>query len=228
MDALKLQNLAQSFDFKQSTILPEQKKLSLTERITGVNWQEHFPVLKENFEIRLSTMAECFGFMQSHSELKQQREQDGEGFVDELNHPNRQRYYEETVDYFAFYSRQGEMLGFFVCNLQDWSTYYIRYTWMNPKARGQGCVIGVINALEKTLSPHGISRITADVSPSNFNSLAIMQRCQFNATGYSSHASHGVVVNYSKYINANVLHSFLNKFCRGEKIQVRSNPMEAL
>lgn len=214
-------------DFNFSNQIPRREQLdpgkitdTLTKRVLGLDWNLHLPVsfTKESettfreFSIVPCTYTDGKDFLEDNAQILFSDSNYNHSFMMLDDCPNKDSYYNNCVDNFAILCEQ-KMVGYASINMQDWSTYYLRYINVLPKYRGDKIVVDVVNTVEKTLSAYGVSRIQADVAVNNPSQLSKMVRMGFVVTGNTQCERWGSMVSLTKLLNEKARDVFSKQYC---------------
>jgi len=195
-----------------------------SQMLYGINWDDHFPVeLREkngtvsNRRIVRSSAQEVFDFYGKHyDEIFLRSGQPHPFFVEPMNE-QRLRYYEIMGDFLA-YVDQDQVVGVFVGNPLDWSTYYLRTSGLLPSHQSLGFTGNMLDVLFPVLRSHGIRRAEVDVAPGNYIEIEYMSKRGFRPTGYHSSDRWGTLLRLCKYLDSQCEETFLNQLCDGPRL----------
>jgi ribosomal protein S18 acetylase RimI-like enzyme len=197
-----------------------KKSDGLTKRVLDIDWLNYFPLLLSSHEeIRESDHKTVLGFMNQNGNNIFNRSTEENGFMLEKHNPAKTNFYDEAGDFFVFLSHQ-EIVGTFVGNVSDWSTYYLRSCAIIPEFQGRGYFSKFLQHLISVLKKHGVKRVEGDVSPSNIAEVHLFNKLNFNVTGYRASDRWGSVIHFTKFIDEENEVFFLDRFCDGVRPQL--------
>lgn len=190
----------------------------------GIDWDQHFPVqLKEKDgsptrrRIVRSTAKEIFAFYEKHYDEIFLRDGKTHPFFVEPMTAQRLHYYELMGDFFAFLDGD-QMVGVFVGNPLDWSTYYLRSTGLVTTHQGLGFSHTFFNLLFSTFKKNGVRRLEADVSPGNFIEIEFLNKRGFRPVGYHASDRWGTMLRFCKFLDSQCEETFLYQLCDGPRL----------
>ncbi len=105
------------------------------------------------------------------------------------------------------------MVAYACINLQDWSTYYLRYINILPQYRGHQLALDIMDKICQTLQHFGIERIEAHVSVGNLGQQIRMAKMGFISTGNYQSERWGSLSLLTKYLDKKYQHTFQRQFC---------------
>lgn len=126
--------------------------------------------------------------------------------------PQKESYYQHYVDHFAITCGE-EMIGYACINLQDWSSYYLRYINILPQYRGQQLVIDFVNFTTMVLGQHKIDRIETHVAAHNAGQMSKLVKLGFMVNGNYQSERWGSMTLLTKYLNDKYQQVFQRQFC---------------
>ncbi|MEW6055688.1 MAG: GNAT family N-acetyltransferase [Bdellovibrionota bacterium] len=200
---------------------------SLACKLWGVDWTRHYPVRLTSS----ATVVEATSFGQVAEFLKQniqaiyRSNQEDQAFLFSGQHAAKSAFYEECSDSFVFRSQQdGRVIGVFIGNVLDWSSYYLRYTAILPEFRRQGIFAEFVEGLVEVLKAYPVERVEADVSPNNHPQVHLLNRVGFNLSGTLLTERWGALSRFTKYMKPANQAVFLNQFCVGDYKKMDGSP----
>lgn len=198
---------------------------SFSSRLYGINWQEHFPKqLNEEISVRLGSWDEASTFYQDHSREIYQEDKYPNDFLANESHSSKERYYKEMGDFFLFCQGK-DVVGVFVCNPIDWSSYYLRNCSILPSFQGKKIYQKFINHLLEVLHKHKLHRLEVDISPANLTQVHIHNKFQFNVTGQWITERWGALLHLTKFLARKPETVFLKQFCHGIRPQIEKQSL---
>ena len=209
----------------------QQNHKGFTQRILNIDWSEHFPPVlskqdsPDTEEVRLSDQETVRNFMLQNGDYIFEKCQWQTQFLSEEYSMGKFNYYDGVGDFFAFHA-QNKIVGTFVGNVSDWSTYYLRSCAILPEFQGRGYFSKFLMKLFSVLSDNGINRAETEVSPSNIGEIYLFNKLNFNITGYRTSERWGTSIHFTKFLNASHEKSFLDRFCDGVRPQLNQRPTQ--
>lgn len=197
--------------------------MKLSQELWGINWEKHFPKELANSSIimNISNFSEFISFVQNHL-LEMFPDSSSSNFLHSESGPAKEIYYNKCVDIFSF--KDGDkIVGVFIGNPIDWSSYYMRFTYVQPDYRGKNIFSHCSDYMTKILSHFPIDRIEAEISPSNLGQIKRIHNLGFNITGMRLSERWGGLNIMTKFLNIKHKKVFLNQFCQGAKPQLQSS-----
>lgn len=193
----------------------------LSWRWWGLDWSRHTPwELESGVIVDTVPFDEALPFIQEHYAAIFEQTPDGARFLQEPMTEAKVRFYRES-DVFRF--RDGSrMVGVFICNPSDWSTYYMRTAGFLQAYQSQGLLTGCIRRMFGPLAAAGVARMEGDVAPSTFPNLRAMLRIGCNISGYLNTDRWGAVARFTKFLQNESEDVFLDQFCSGVIYQRRN------
>jgi GNAT superfamily N-acetyltransferase len=179
----------------------------------GIDYSESFPlqVSEDGITVDAVGVDEALEFVGEHYAAIFGGAE-GSPFWTEESPAARERYLRHACDIFAF--RDGdEVVGLFIGNPVDWSTYYIRSMAFLPEYQGRALYQRFFAVLFERLAQAGIARIEAEAAPSNRRSAGVLMLQRFVVSGNVLSERWGGLVRYTKHLDTRVQGVFLRQFC---------------
>ncbi len=195
-----------------------------SQMLYGIDWNNHFPITLNSkngntspLRIARSSAREVFDFYGKHYDEIFLRSGHPHPFFVEPMNEQRLRYYEIMGDFLAYFDGD-QIVGVFVGNPLDWSTYYLRTSGLLPSHQGQGFTGAMLDVLFPVLRSHGVLRAEVDVAPGNYVEIEYMSKRGFRPTGYHSSDRWGTLLRLCKYLDTRCEETFLNQLCDGPRL----------
>ena len=157
------------------------------------------------------SLAQVKAFFKKY-EKEMKREVSGPQFTQADFRASRENYYTYVADIF-FFIHQHKEVGIFIGNAIDWTSYYLRYAWIDPAFRGQGVIPNFFSQLASLLKATGVDRIEGDVCPTNAISMQMFNRLGYQVTGYTLSNKWGALVKIVKFLPETEETLFQTQFC---------------
>ena len=184
-----------------------------------LDWREVLPWHFEDARVDVATSDEAQTFMRQHyGDIFGAAEFDGRFLANPMTEAKR-RFYDE-MDCFAF-RVGGAMVGVFVANPSDWSTYYARSTALLPEFRERQIVSRFMRNMEAPLRSVGVERIEAEASPLNMASVRMLTALGYVVTGSSTSERWGVLLRYSKFVSEDAQDVFARQYSAAKSAPAR-------
>ena len=195
----------------------------LTERICKLFWKNFLPHQLEGIPITVEYInhQSAYEFIRGNLSRIAHSADPTESFLSEDRNQTKEQYLDEVVDAFSFRNEKGEIIGVFLGNLLDWSTYYLRYMGLLEEYQGIGIYQTFIRYLSQVLVASGFERLEGHVAPSNFLSVRAHTSLGFNITGFALSERWGALVVFTKFLSKASEAVFLKQFCHGNKPQLK-------
>ncbi len=191
----------------------------LSTRIWGIDWEQHFPVLTANgYSLELSDFDTVAHFLKEHYREIFQADLDEGSFLHSEMNAAKGRFYREAADFIVF-KKNGSIVGTFVGNPSDWSSYYLRNIAILPEHQGKKIHQTFLDHFIALISSY-VDRVEAEVSPSNLAQVHTLNKEGFNIVGLQLSERWGSNVRMTKFVNRNHQKVFLSQFCTGVKPQL--------
>lgn len=195
---------------------------TLSETIWNIDWNNYFPysldsndiiIKKESFETANS-------FIEKNKNITLPKNDLRSHFLINENYKLKLKYYKEICDVFSIYDKEDSIIGIYITEPIDWSSYYIRYTNLLPKSRGSNISVNFTNYLLEILKKYPVDRLVCEVSPSNLRMVKRLSELKFNITGNSLSERWGSLITFTKFLNEKNEKFFISNFCTGLRPQV--------
>lgn len=131
-------------------------------------------------------------------------------WLEEKMTPAKRRFLAES-DVLLF-REGGHVIGVFVGNPIDWSTYYVRSIATLPDQRGRGLMADFGPCLEATLRSVGVERIEADTAPANLVLNRTLLGQGWMVTGTGNTERWGTLLRYTKLLTPEAERCFRDQF----------------
>lgn len=199
---------------------------SLSERLYGIEWEDHFPLPLQSGEssdrVEVASYDRAMEFVRQHHDRIFQQDLWNSPFRSAGDPEARERYYRESADCFLFIDGQSgdKPYGVYLGTPVDWSTYYLRYCAVFPEYQQGGRVQALLEHLLSVFRGAGLERVEVEISPSNLVNLHLFNKHKFNITGMQLSDRWGAVVRMTRFLSRDSESSFLDQFCYGIRPQL--------
>lgn len=171
----------------------------LSEIVLGLDWRKHLPISMGDYTLNISTADEFYQLKKSPSTFLVTSENSDDNFIKDINSDLKDRYLRHACDFFIF-KKNTEVVGTVICEIQDWTTYYLRYITINPEHRNNNLTLSFVKAIEHILQNYKIEKITCDVSPTNLGQVSRMSQAGYVYTGNVLSERFGANIRLTKFI----------------------------
>lgn len=198
-------------------VLPLRKTptIPLSMVLWGLDFKKHFPVqLDEEIVAEVATFEEIQAFASKNFNKLYGIDFKQSPFLQFDNPELRKRYYEAAGDLMVI-RLKGELVGVFVGNAIDWSTYYIRNITILGEHHGKRICQKFLLYLVDILSQYQIDRVEADAAPSSLPNVHILNKLKFRVTGQTLSERWGVLTRFTRILSARHDQTFKHQFCCG-------------
>lgn len=187
---------------------------ALTRGVIKLDWKYFFP-LKLNFDspnlcINLISYNTAREFIVNNHKANFSSEFESAFSSIEIT-PHKDSYYEFSCDHFGYFDGDS-LIGVFIAEIEDWSSYYIRYVSILAQYQSLGFATTTYNYLTEILQDYNVKRLTIDVTPSNFPQMQSMLKSGFICTGMSNSDRWGQLMHLTKYIDEKALGSYTHQY----------------
>lgn len=187
-----------------------------TEQLWNFDWADYLPDnLNRDIVVRRSSLSEMEDFARNHFERIYRQNPTSSRFAWFEQTESKSRFYATQGDFIALECR-GAIIGMFVGNAIDWSSYYIRNIAILPEWQGRGTFQQLLAWVFATMERIGVDRVEADVSLSNIASLKGSLNAGFTVVGHSVSERWGALALLRKVISPTHRAIFNRQFCHSE------------
>lgn len=196
-------------------VASNQKKQNLAQIVWGLNWEEHLPAKLGEYTLEKSDIRE-FLSLKSHPEsFFITSDSSNDSFVKDQEATYKENFLEHVSDFFVIKNDQ-KVIGVVVCEIRDWSTYYLRYITISKDHRQHNLTKMFLHFVESVLRIYPLDKITCDVSPANLKQISRMSEMGYVYTGNILSERFGASVQLTRFLqekswtvyNKNFMQSF--------------------
>jgi GNAT superfamily N-acetyltransferase len=189
-----------------------EREPRLSERLWGIDWRRILPqTLVGDITANLVDAEVAREFIEAHYAEIAPMDPTAGWFVEGWNSA-KQRYARHVADCFGYYHR-GRVVGIYVGNPMDWSTYYLRSTGVLPAYRGKGLTWRFMELLLGELERAGVERVEGETSPANYAIYKCLMRLGFCVSGTVLSDRWGALTRLTRYFDPKAERVFGEKFC---------------
>lgn len=202
-----------------SLINREESQVSLFENLFKFSWQKFFPYSYEkninernqqvSFEI--SNSDEVNDFVKNHYKEIFSKNLEESPFTILKSSPFKEAFSRICMDHFIF-KVDDEPIGFFMGNLVDWESYYLRYINILPNFRRYQISMDFYHYFLDVLNRVGVNKAEAHLSSNNSSQIKKLIKLGFILTGQQLTIRWGTLANFSKYFDEDENHKFQGQF----------------
>ncbi len=186
-----------------------------------LDFSQHFPleVSSDGVTVNLATAREVFEFFGEHRSGLFGANDESHFWAGDSDEA-RERYLDRACDVFTF-EHGDRVVGIFIGNPIDWSTYYIRMTAFVRDYQGKALYARFLSTLFELLASCGVSRVEAETAPSNLSCVSALVRQRFMASGTVLTERWGALTRFTKYLDERAEGVYLQQFCQAGEIHRR-------
>jgi hypothetical protein len=204
---------------------PHAEAPRLSQLLWGIEWSELLPCeMSAGVQVRWASPEVITQFIASnYGDIFGDAEQEGY-----WRDPStaRAHYLRHVCDTFAFH-HEDRVVGIFISNPVDWSTYYIRSVAFLPEYQGLGLVQHLTEFVGQRLSEYGVVRIEADTALSNHQCVAALLKQKFVASGTAISERWGALSKFTKFLDPAAESAYLARFCASGVVHRRQRERTA-
>ncbi len=171
----------------------------LSEIILGLDWRNYLPLSIGQYHLHASTADEFYQLKKSSQSFILTSETSEDSFVKDINSELKDRYLRHACDFFVF-KKGTEVVGTAICEVNDWTTYYLRYITINPHHRNNNLTLEFVRVIENVVKEFKIEKITCDVSPANLSQVSRMSQAGYVYTGNVLSERFGANLRLTKFL----------------------------
>lgn len=172
---------------------------SLSSRVWGIDWNNHFPLSIGRYTVELSSFEEFLKTKNHPGSFLVTSDNCHDHFIKDKNSQAKANYLNHACEYFAF-KMNGVIVGFFMGEVMDWSTYYIRYIIIAKNHRSNNLTTLFFQELEKIMSEYELDKICLDVSSAHVSHVSRMSQIGYVCNGNMLSERFGSIIRLTKYI----------------------------
>lgn len=201
----------------------------LSELIWGVNWKNYLPCSlgSSDYKLVFTDSKEFFKLKKSELSFLITSEETTDQFLKEINKVEKNNYLENVSDFFIIKKNQ-VIVGLVICELMDWSTYYLRYIFLDPNHRGQELTKSFVIFIEKILSNFNVDKLVCEISPINSAQIIRMSELGFICTGNTLSERFGTLIKFTKFLKPDPLKVFGQQFTQSYRKKISSEKVVKL
>ena len=195
--------------------LPQAARLS--HKLWDIDWSRYFPAQlpTSNLVVREVDLDEAAGFLARSDEQVFGRQ--GQWVQRKREDATlKQRYFQAACDAFGFW-RERTIVGLFIGNPADWSSYYMRWLCLDPEFRKQRASTEFLEILFGALKAVGVARIECETAPSNVAGTAGLTSLGFRVAGMSLSERWGAMTRLYKHLDRQAEEAFVAAFGGGSR-----------
>lgn len=202
----------------------QEQRLSLT--VWGLDWEKHLPMSLGDYTLEASTFEEFVAIKNRPNSFIISSENSNDQFLKESLNISKEEYLRKFSDFFVIRSLQTqEVCGVIVCDVMDWSSYYLRFIYIDPKHRSHNLTIQFVAAVESVLKNYSLDKIVCEVSSGNLPQVARMSQQGYICTGNSLSERFGSLLRLTKFLKSDSLEIFNTQFTQDIRHHKRSDEM---
>lgn len=185
---------------------------TLSETLWGEDILAHLPIVTQGeMPVRMvrGDWDRAVSFLEQFPGL---REEAGYNVISPAMSLAKQRFFRRCCDLIEFWSEE-RLIGLFIGNPEDWSTYYCRIIAFNQPGSG-GAVMQEFarRCCFEPLTRLGVERMIGDTSPTNTKMARWFMELGFVPTAQGLTERWGPFVRFTKYLQQGTQKAFLQRF----------------
>jgi L-amino acid N-acyltransferase YncA len=123
----------------------------------------------------------------------------------------RNEYRKIHAEYFLFFYK-GKAIGWFMGEMEDFETFYMRNTGILPAHQGKGLYGAFLDRFITYITKLGYQRISSQHAPKNINVYKVKMARGFLVAGTENHERWGTLIKLVKILNPKREAYYLKKF----------------
>jgi len=187
------------------------KKFSLTQNLWNLDWKNYLPFQVGEYSFNLSSYEEFCELRSKEGSFLITSENVRTNLLEETSLYSKEKFLENHCDIFSM-KKGEEVVGICICNVLDWSSYYVRYLFVAEEHRFHNLNNHFSEFLERTCSKHGVDKLVCEVSPANTKQVSRLSRIGWTPTGSSLSERFGSHILMTKFLNKNAQRVFNENF----------------
>lgn len=176
------------------------KKNSHAKDLWGLDWEKNLPVQVGEYSFHLSSYEEFVALKNQEDSFLVTSQNVSTNLLEETALQSKERFLDLHCDIFAF-KKGDEVVGVCICNVLDWSAYYVRYLFVAEAHRFHNLNNLFSDFLEKNCFDHGVDKLVCEVSPANTNQVSRLSRIGWTPTGNSLSERFGSNILMTKFVS---------------------------
>lgn len=188
----------------------------LSKQLWNIDWKQELShdLINDRFKFCVGNRELLDLFMNKHKDKIFYQSERESPFFNRSISPHKKQYLEYVSDIFLIYDNR-DIVGVFVSDPTDWSSYYLRYINILPECRGEKLCELCCQRLFPILEKHNIERVSCDISPIHKAQIHRMTNLGFVITGTFQSERWGVLLQFTKFFNQETEQNFSKNFCLG-------------
>ena len=198
----------------------EGESFRLSQQMWALDWSRHFPVCLPTSKLSVEEVnyQQAQDFMRKSA--SQVIGQQGQWFQSSAESPElKRKYFEIACDAFGFW-RNREMVGLFIGNPTDWSSYYMRWLCLRPDFRKRRASTEFLEVVFDALREAGVARVECETAPSNVSGTAGLTSLRFRVAGVFLSERWGALTRFNKFLDPEAEKMFARAFCCGADVHL--------
>ena len=181
------------------TVNEQLKVQRMTEIVWGLDWKNHLPENLGVYILSRSNFDEFSQIKNNPDSFLITSDVSNDTFVKDVGSASKEEYLKNISDFFTI-SKNGVPVGVVVCEIKDWSTYYLRFIFVAKEHRNHQLTSLFVEYVEKVLRQYSVEKISCDVSPSNLGQVARMSQSGYVYTGNILSERFGATMRLTKFL----------------------------
>ena len=201
----------------------KEVRIPLSTQLFGIDWNKYFPYEIPNspLVLKYSSYEESFDFLANNFAKIDDGNEISFPVVQDGTPEAKKRFYQTAGDFISCYDGD-KLVGAFVGNPVDWSSYYFRGAYVLGEYRKYKAFRSWITQVLNILSTHNVNRAFVEVASSNLICVHTFNKLGFNVTGTRVSERWGSLLYFAKFLNTDSERLFLDRHCVGIRPQLNS------
>lgn len=183
----------------------------LSRLIFGLDWTKHLPVTWGDFSLEVSNFEEFDELKRSTNSFLITNENGNAAFLRDKDAVHKDNYLKYASDFFTLRHRE-QVIGAIICDVMDWSTYYLRYIFIHQDYRSHNLTLKFVQEVEKVLRAYPFDKITCDISPAHLGQMTRMSQAGYITTGNILSERFGANLRLTKFLKEESWNVFNQNF----------------
>ena len=185
---------------------------TLSESLWGEDFLAHLPIVIEGPTPVTAVRGEWDRVATFSEQFPGLREEAGECVLSPAMSRAKQRYVRSCCDLIEFWV-EGEVVGVFIGNPEDWSTYYCRVIAFSRPGLGRAVMDEFAQrCIFEPLTRLGVQRLTGETAPTNVAMARWFMALGFLPTGQRLTERWGPILHFTKHLQVETKQAFLKRF----------------
>ena len=182
-----------------------------SKNILGISWQEILPIVWEDYWLDHSSYDEFVNIRDTPGSFFVTSDNSNDNFLKDKNSYLKEKYLRHFCDFFTIKLGQ-KIIGVVVCEILDWSSYYLRFITIEKEHRNKNLTLKFVSVVESVMANVGIDKVICDVSPANLGQVGRMSSAGYLCTGSFLSERFGANLRLTRYLSEDSKKKFDENF----------------